>query len=144
MIIVTASIKIKRPVSEVFDFLSDARNEPKWIPGANNIEMLTAPPVQKGTRFRGQYARAGTVQLELVEFNRPDRVTFRAQSAILDFDDEVKLSAIPDGTLLEATMTAQPKGIMRLLSFMMKGAMKKQFEGNWVHLKDYMEKNSTN
>ena len=89
MIIVSPSIKIKLPVSEVFDFLSDTRNEPKWLPGASNIETLTAPPIQKGTRFHGQYAGAGTVQLELIEFDKPNRITFRAHSDIVDFDDEV-------------------------------------------------------
>jgi carbon monoxide dehydrogenase subunit G len=142
MIVVSASAKINRPVSEVFDFLSDARNEPKWIPGASNIEMLTAPPVQKGTRFRGQYARAGTVEVELVEFDRSaGLITFRARAKTMDFDDAVKLTPTPEGTLLEATMTAHVKGFMRLFSFMVRKVMEKQFTGNWILLKDWLEKN---
>ena len=142
MITVHASVRIKRPVEAVFDFLSDARNEPKWVPGASNVQMLTAEPVQKGTRFRGDYARAGAVDLELIEFQRPGCVTFLARSKIVDFDDAVRLTAIAEGTLLDATMTARPKGIMRPFSFLMKGALAKQFHANWEILRDYLEKNA--
>ena len=139
MILVKASVEIKRPVAEVFDFLSDARNEVKWIPGASDVKLVTGEPVRKGSRFQGNYTRAGTVEIELVECARPDHVTFRAHSRIVDFDDEVKLTPTANGTLLEAVMEAQPKGMMRLLSFMMKGVMQTQFGANWLVLKQYLE-----
>jgi carbon monoxide dehydrogenase subunit G len=139
MIVVRGAVQIARSATEVFDFLSDVRNEPKWLPGASDIEMLTPAPVGKGSRFRGQYARAGRVELELVEFERPYRVTFRARAAIVDFDDTVRLTESAHGTHLEATMTAQPKGIMRLFAFAMRRVMQKQFAANWQLLKSHLE-----
>jgi carbon monoxide dehydrogenase subunit G len=139
MIGVRGAVQIARAASEVFDFLSDVRNEPTWLPGASDIEMLTPAPVGKGSRFRGQYARAGRVELELVEFDRPHRVPFRARAPIVDFDDAVRLTETANGTLLEATMTAQPKGIMRLFTFAMRRVMQKQFAANWMLLKSHLE-----
>jgi carbon monoxide dehydrogenase subunit G len=139
MIVVHGNVRIARSAADVFDFLSDVRNEPQWLPGASDIEMLTPRPVGKGSRFRGRYARAGLVELELMEFDRPYRVTFRAHAPIVDFDDAVMLTESADGTLLEATMTAQPKGVMRLLAFAMRHVMQQQFAANWLLLKSHLE-----
>ena len=92
-----------------------------------------------GTRFEGEYARAGTVTLELVEFERPSRVTFRATSRIVNFDDAVTLTQEGSGTRLRATMEAQPRGVMKVMGPMMGRTMRAQFEGNWNHLKRMLE-----
>jgi hypothetical protein len=101
--------------------------------------MLTPEPVQQGTRFRGHYARAGLVMVELAEFERPGRVTFGASSPMVDFDDEVLLTGSAGRTRVVATMTARPKGMMRLMSFLMQRMMEKQFPQNWQHLKTTLE-----
>jgi hypothetical protein len=46
-------IVINRPVDEVFDFVADARNEPRRNPRMLRAEKLSAGPVGLGTRFRG-------------------------------------------------------------------------------------------
>ena len=139
MIVVTASIRIDRPLTAVFDTVSDARNEPHWLPGAREVSLVTQGPVEKGARFRGLYDRAGVVELELTEFERPTRVTFHAHSRMIDFDDAVHLSELEGATLLEARMTARPKGLMRLFAFVMRRVLDTQFRANWGHLKSYLE-----
>jgi carbon monoxide dehydrogenase subunit G len=130
---------IDRPAGEVFDYLADARNEPDWLPGAERVEKVTDGPVGLGTRFSGTYARAGTVEVELVEFERPHRMTFRARSRIVHFDDAVELSEEGGRTVLRAVMTAQPQGLMRLAGPLMARTMRRQFAGNWQHLKSRLE-----
>jgi len=136
-------VLIDRPLEEVFDYLADSRNEPRWLPGAERVEKTSDGPVGLGTTFEGTYARAGRVELTLVAFERPTAVTFRAHSKIVDFDDAVKLSDENGQTRLEATMTAQPRGVMRLASPLMAKTMRRQFEGNWVHLKTRLEEAAT-
>src|SRR5438128_11959491 len=97
---------IERPIEEVFDFLVDSRNEPEWLPGAVRVELVGDGPVGKGARFVGEYARAGRVELELVEYERPIRVTFRARARIVEFDDAVVLSSEDGRTRVRARMTA--------------------------------------
>src|SRR4029077_18879797 len=89
---------IARPIGEVFDYLSDPRNEPKWLAGATSVEKTSDGPPGSGSTFVGHYARAGRVELELTDFTRPVRVTFRARSRIVDFDDTVELSETHGGT----------------------------------------------
>ena len=38
MIEATGHTTIARPIEEVFDYVADARNEPKWLPGAERVE----------------------------------------------------------------------------------------------------------
>ena len=134
-----AEVVIERPPEAVFDFLADSRNEERWLPGAERVELLDPEPIGLGTRFRGRYARTGEVALELVEFERPSRVTFRARSRIVDFDDAVVLTPKDGGTLLRATMRAQPKGMMRFVAPLMGRTMSRQFQSNWTCLKRALE-----
>ena len=140
MIEARAEIEIAAPLERVFDYVADARNEQHWVPGAERVEMTSPGEVGPGTRFEGEYARAGTVQLELVEFDRPTRLTIRARARIVHFDDAITLTARPDGaTHLSAVMTARPQGVMRVATPVMGRAMRRQFTANWTHLKHALE-----
>jgi uncharacterized protein YndB with AHSA1/START domain len=133
-------VEIEAPIERVFDYVSDATNEPKWLPGAKSVEKVTDGPVGLGTRFDGHYARAGRVSLEIVAFDRPNRFTFRARSRIVDFDDAIELSERDGRARLTALMTAEPRRLMRLVSPLMARTMRQQFAANWVHLKRALEK----
>jgi uncharacterized protein YndB with AHSA1/START domain len=107
---------IRRTVEDVFDYVADPRNEPRWLPGAKSVTMTSDGELRRGSTFVGEYARAGRVDLEIVEFVRPSRVTFRARSKIVRFDDAVELAPTEGGgTRLEARMLAEPLGRMRLI-----------------------------
>jgi carbon monoxide dehydrogenase subunit G len=130
---------IRRSIEAVFDFLADPRNEPDWLPGASAVEKTNDGPVGLGSTFVGHYARAGRVELELVEFERPRKVTFRGRSKIVDFDDAVELDETATGTQLRAKMTASPRGPMRLVAPLMAKTMRRQFAANWEHLRRNLE-----
>jgi uncharacterized protein YndB with AHSA1/START domain len=140
MIEAHAETTFDAPIETVFDAIADATNEPAWLPGAQKVEKETAGPVGLGSRFKGTYARAGEVALEIVDYERPNRVTFRAKSRIVEFDDEVRLTGDGTRTKLEARMLARPRGLMRLLTPLMAGTMRTQFEQNWPHLGGYLER----
>jgi carbon monoxide dehydrogenase subunit G len=134
-----AQIEIDAPIEQVFDYVADARNETAWLPGAQTVEKTSNGPIELGTRFDGTYARAGRVSLEIVDFKRPNRVTFRARSRIVDFDDLIELSEADGATRLTARMSAQPRGLMRLATPLMARTMRQQFEANWAQLKRALE-----
>jgi uncharacterized protein YndB with AHSA1/START domain len=139
MIEARAEIDIHAPVERVFDYVADARNEPQWLPGAKEVTKVTPGELARGTRFQGAYARAGRVDLEIVAFERPSRVTLRGRSRIVRFDDAIELAAVDGGTRLSARMTAEPQGLMRLMAPLMGRTMRSQFGANWTHLKRALE-----
>jgi uncharacterized protein YndB with AHSA1/START domain len=138
-IVERAEILIDRPPEEVFDFLADARNEPSWIPEAPRVELLSAPPIGRGARFRGHYRWVGASLVELAEFARPRRVTFRAAARLARFDDAVTLTPVPGGTRLRATMTFRPRGPLWVLAPLIRPILAAIFRRNWVRLKLRLE-----
>ena len=130
---------ITRSIEEVFDYVSDPRNEPEWLPGATDVHKTSEGPVGLGSTFVGHYARAGRVELELIEFERPSKVTFRAQSRIVDFDDTVELTEAHGTTMLQARMLASPRGVMQFMAPLMARTLRRQFAANWDHLRRVLE-----
>ena len=49
---VELDVEIKRPVREVFDFLADVENNPKWAAEFVEVEKITDGPIGRGTTFR--------------------------------------------------------------------------------------------
>ena len=139
MILTHGSAIVNCPIEVVFDFLADARNEPRWLPGASDVTLTSSEPVQDGSTFVGTYARAGTVTVRVVRHDRPNRITLAGEARNLSFTDEIELSATDGGTVLTATMRTHPKGLFRALAPVMGRVISKQFQANWNSLKATLE-----
>lgn len=133
------AVVINAPTSEVFDYLADARNEPEWLPGASNVQLRGDEPLGIGSTFAGTYARAGTVQITLSRYERPNAVTFHGEAKGMSFDDEVELTDVGGATKLVAVMRTQPKGVFRLMAPMMGRVISGQFQANWDRLREKLE-----
>jgi uncharacterized protein YndB with AHSA1/START domain len=131
---------IRRSIEDVFDFLADPRNEPRWLPGAKSVTMTSDGEPRLGSTFVGEYAGVGRVELELVEFERPSRIRFRGDSQIVRFDDVVRLASAESGTRLQANMTSEPKALRRAPDPTMGEALQAQFASNWDHLRRALER----
>ncbi len=140
MIEARCEFEVEAAPEVVFDYVADARNEPKWLPGAREITKTTEGPVRLGTRFAGTYARAGQVTVEVIEYERPKRLTLRGRSSIVSFDDVIDFNPTDTGgTALSARLSARPRGIMRLVTPLLARTMQRQFVANWPHLKRVLE-----
>ena len=62
MVPIEGEIVIKRPLEEVFDFVADERNEPRYNPQMRRVELVTPGPIGLGTRFRVEMTRMGRRQ----------------------------------------------------------------------------------
>jgi uncharacterized membrane protein len=51
MITLRNEVQIHRPVSEVFDFVANVENVPKWQPAVLETKRLTPGPTRVGTQF---------------------------------------------------------------------------------------------
>jgi carbon monoxide dehydrogenase subunit G len=131
------------PAEEVFDYVADARNEPKWLPGATDVRLSSPEPIGLGSRFTGTYARAGTVELEITDFQRPFRLTIHGDAKGMTFEDEIRVESIGDGAHLSAVMRTQPKGVFKLIAPMMGRVISKQFHTNWENFPTALERNGS-
>lgn len=139
MIATNGSTLVNAPIEVVFDFLADARNEPRWLPGASNVRLTSDEPVREGSTFVGHYSRAGAVTVRLTRHDRPHHLSLAGDARNLSFIDAIELTATDRGTALTATMTTQPKGLFRLFAPMMRRVIGQQFQANWGNLKATLE-----
>ena len=51
MIDVTHTVTIDRPISEVFDFVAESSNEPKWDVDVQEVVQPTQGPLAAGTKY---------------------------------------------------------------------------------------------
>jgi hypothetical protein len=55
---IDGELVINRPIHEVFDFVADERNEPRYNPRICRAEKLTPGPIGRGTRFQAEARHA--------------------------------------------------------------------------------------
>ncbi len=66
-----ADVFIDRPAREVFGFISDPRNNPRWQRGMKQCEMVTEPPLGVGSQYdqvAGFAGRRIVSRFEIIEF----------------------------------------------------------------------------
>lgn len=95
-----ATVKIDRPIEEVFDFLADGENDPKFSPRVLEIRKTTDEPPGVGTVYASTVKDAGMKtkrEFELTEFQRPTRIRWAERSKNLITASEGGYDLAPDG-----------------------------------------------
>jgi hypothetical protein len=92
---------VERPPDVVFAFLSDSRNELRYQPDLESIEMVTAGPIGPGTQFRYRvhlkHSVAEGVE-EIVDFELNRRLTSRVATALHPNIAELTFDPLEGGT----------------------------------------------
>jgi uncharacterized protein YndB with AHSA1/START domain len=90
MINVTGTVAVSRPSAEVFAFLADPANAPKWQSELSHSELLTDGPVRLGSKFKEVIKFLGRpIELicEYVEFEPGHKMVFQSRnSKAMQFD----------------------------------------------------------
>jgi uncharacterized protein YndB with AHSA1/START domain len=79
----SGSAVIDRPINEVFAFLADGTNDPKFSPRVQEIKKATDGPIGAGTVFESRVKDAGMTtsrQFELTEVVEPTRIRWTERS----------------------------------------------------------------
>jgi hypothetical protein len=96
---------IDRPINEVFAFLADGTNDPKFSPRVLEIRKTTDGPVGAGTVFESKVKDAGMTtsrRFELTEFEAPTKIRWTERSK--------NIVTVPEGGYdLEAVGDSQTK-----------------------------------
>jgi len=71
------TVLIDRPIKEVFDFLADGENDPKFSPRVMEIKKTTDGPPGVGTVFASTVKDAGVKterEFKITEFSKPTKI----------------------------------------------------------------------
>ena len=79
----SGSAVVDRPISDVFAFLADGTNDPKFSPRVQEIEQTTDGPAGVGTIYESKVKDAGmttTRRFELTAFEAPVKIRWTERS----------------------------------------------------------------
>jgi carbon monoxide dehydrogenase subunit G len=91
---------IDRPIEEVFAFLADGTNDPKFSPRVLEIEKTTDGPPGVGTVYKSTVKDAGMKtkrEFKLTAFDPPTRIRWAEQSKNLVMAPEGGYDLAPEG-----------------------------------------------
>ena len=116
-----ATVVIDRPIEEVFAFLADGENDPKFSPRVLEIAKTTDGPPGVGTVFASTVKDAGMKtkrEFELTEFDAPTRIRWKENSKNLVTATEggYDLAREGDGTRVTLYNVLEGHGIGKLIA----------------------------
>ncbi len=133
------SVEVARPRAEVFDYLSDIRNEREWNPTMRSVELLTPGPLRVGSVYRARWKGGPSNTLECVQFDRPTSWVHYSQSKTWRVRFEGRVLETAAGSRLLTRMEISPVGIGKLFMPVFRRFMARQERANMDHIRRAME-----
>jgi uncharacterized protein YndB with AHSA1/START domain len=139
-----ASITIRRPIAEVFAFVAEARNIPRWHADTAEVHLLSGDGRQSGSRVVDVIQTGNRRRMEaLVEITRyePDRLwAFSAElGSFGGFDGCYRFEVVPGGTQVTFTEDLRLRGLLRLLRPLVRRQVGQTARGNFARLRALLE-----
>jgi uncharacterized protein YndB with AHSA1/START domain len=142
MVDVHGEITIDRPRDEVFDFVANEENEPRYNPQMRLIEKLTDGPIGVGTCFRAEMAGRGRVvpmTIEFTEVDRPHRLAERVHMEAMDLTGGLTFESVDGATRMRWAWDLSPRGVLRFVSPLVAEMGRRRERKIWTSLKRLLE-----
>jgi uncharacterized membrane protein len=137
-----SSIEINRPAAEVYGFLADGLNNPKWRPAVKSISLGSGAPGEVGAVYKQTLAGPGGGKVagdyRLAEADPPRRIRFEVIAGPARPVGVFEIEPIGERSRLRFSLDLQPKGFMRLMSGMIQRTMESEV-ANLAQLKAVLE-----
>ena len=131
-------VSIDRPVAEVFAYVTDVRNVPKWQESAESAEWI-----EEGRRFRERRSfmgRVAEIELEVTALEPEHRFDVRAAKAPVAFEIHHSFERMDGGTVVRVHGEAKLSGALRFAAGMAKRQAESQFRKDFERLKAVLER----
>jgi len=136
------SIYISRPQREVFDFVTNLANDPKWQSSIECAEQTSEGPIGVGSTWRYVTQFLGRkVETEIVvtSYDPPSQASVKAASGPVPFENTYKFESKENGTQLSVIGEAEIGGFFRLAEGLVGTQVEKQIETDANALKLLLE-----
>lgn len=143
MIDVTSELPVERPAGEVFLFVADAENNPKWQKGMRSCRWTSEPPIGVGSTYEqhaGFLGKSIDSSFEVVAFEPGRSMTITTTEST--FPITVTRSVEPTGEgscIVRAHVRGDPSGVFRLAAPLMKQMVQRSVRGDYRRLKALLE-----
>ena len=140
------TITINKPVEMVWDKLMNPDNLKFWLTGFVSVEHISGEYGKTGSVSKLKFLERGK-EMEITEtailINPNRQYTFRMQHASFENNTDIRLISFGSRTEMIQTVQFFPKQFfMKLMMFLMKGAMKTRMENELIRFKNFVETQS--
>jgi uncharacterized membrane protein len=136
------AVTIARPRAEVFAFVADARNRPQWDESVDSEELTSPEPIAVGSTVRTKFRSMGRpyeYTWEIVELEPSSHMKVESTSGPFPTTLAFHFSDQDGGTLVEASVTGRPGGLMGLVQPMVARTTQKNLDRAYPRLKRLLE-----
>jgi uncharacterized protein YndB with AHSA1/START domain len=143
----SATVRINKPVEEVFSFITNVENNDRWVEGASETKLIKDGEVSLGSTFEGNYSYSGKIHkigYEVVNFNFPDRFGVKSTHGPFPFENWLDLKNVEGQTEITNTIDAGSDHWMTSIMFillkpLLNRQMSKQMKKELDNLKVLLE-----
>jgi len=135
-------IRINQPVEAVFAYLTDLTTYTRWQSGLVEYRQTSAGPLAVGSTgiaVRTVMGQRNASTWQVTELVPPATYTVKGTSSPLAYEIAQTLQPTGDGTALHVRFQAQPTGLLKIAEPVMAGAITRDFEDGYQHLKALLE-----
>jgi carbon monoxide dehydrogenase subunit G len=145
MIETEGSILVNRPVDDVFAFVSDVSNDPKWDPDLLQVERRFEEPIHEGATFDVHFKPflgASTCAMKVTGYEQNRREVREGRPGLMQARATFLFEPVESGTRIIRRTQIQPLGVLRLMEPFMRGELRKRQDAALRKLKAVLEAQS--
>jgi uncharacterized protein YndB with AHSA1/START domain len=135
------TITINRPLHEVFSFIADKENDPRWRPGVAEIERVSGDGTE-GTKYRqlvkGPGGRKIPADFEITGYEPGKRIAFRATAGPVLPEGSFDLVEDGGATRVTFRLDAELPSMKKLIAPMVGKSMRNEVN-SLIRLKQILE-----
>lgn len=142
--LMTATVDIARPVSEVFSYLLDfERNMPEWADDVEYCRKTTEGPVGPGTTFvlgQRRFGKARPSTVRIVDVDPGHRIGAQAKVGPLLLEMDFVVEQVPQGAQVTITGNGKLPGPLNFLAPVGARQGRRVWERRLARLKEMLER----
>jgi len=142
MIRFTATATIRRPVEDVFAFMTTVQNAPRWAPWIIEAQQTSQGPLGTGTTYRQVIellGQRGELALEVTQYEPNKVFGARSTSGPLQASVVNAFEAVAEGTRITLTTEGEMTGFYKMVEPLIAELLERQAEEALVNLKAILE-----
>ena len=140
MITVEHTVEIERPITEVFEYLTDVGRLPEWQTSVSEVHV--DGPLEQGARFREVrefMGRRATSTLEVTAFEPPSRFALRVVEGPIAYEIDHRLEDAGERTRVTFAGRGDTGRVPRLMRGMVERAVERQMRNDADALRGVLE-----
>ena len=139
---VEINIKINRPPQDVFAYISNFENNPKWQSGMKSARFTSEGPLRVGSTYAQEASFLGRrieTHFEVTEYEAGKRVRIASTSGSFPIQVLREVTASDGGAHVHAVIEGQAGGFFRIFAPLLNWMVARQIRADYANLKRILE-----